>query len=476
MASVRRTLSTILILVIVAVIAAAGAIGYGAWQKWSTARELQHIHKQLAEGKAQEAETALAALGARIKPGHPALAEWLELRLEALEALNDTETAGQLAVQALDAKKPWVVQGQPAWVRAHHLLGQRELGKENLDAAREHFDLLARLKETEYGHIEGQLGLGLADLATPGKVEAGRDRLAALLEILPANHPMRPNLENALGRANMFLLMSPEIHAGDEFYEIKARDTLDGLHRRFNVATDLLKGVNQISNVGNLRIGQRIKIPRLNLSIVVNKADNTLTLLNNGKFFKKYRCRTGQYEASTPVGEFTIRNKMVNPNWTDPKTGQRYAGGDPNNQLGSRWMEVAGQIGIHEAIDPATVGTYSSNGCVGLVRADVEELYNLVSNGTPVKITGRQSGGAAAGGALSGSELTAPMPRRSQTNAVAPVQAPAQAPVSSAAPAATSAAMTQATPAPDPTRSSAPARTRSRYTRSRTTPQEGTRR
>ncbi len=470
MASVRRTVSTILILVAVAILAAAGAIGYGAWQRWSTSRQLEQVQQQMAAGKAQEAETLLEALGERIKPGHPALPQWLELRLEALEALGDNETAGQLAVQALDPKRPWVTPGQAAWVRAHLLMGQRELAKEHLEAAREHFDLLARLPETAYGHLEGQMGLGLADLATPGKVEAGRERLAALLDVLPEAHPMRANVENALGRANMFLLMSPEIHAGDEFYEIKAHDTLDGLHRRFNVATDLLIGVNQITNVSNLSIGRRIKIPRLNLSIVVNKADNTLTLLNHEKFFKKYRCRTGKLEASTPVGEFTIRNKMINPAWTDPNTGQRYAGGDPNNQLGSRWMEISGQIGIHEAIDPTTVGTYSSNGCVGLAHDDVVELYNLVSHGTPVKIVGQRSG--ATGGALSGSDLAAPLPRRGQAPASAPRPMPAMpdSPASSAV-----APATQAPAAATPTQTPAP-RARGRYTRSRTTPQEGTRR
>jgi lipoprotein-anchoring transpeptidase ErfK/SrfK len=59
----------------------------------------------------------------------------------------------------------------------------------------------------------------------------------------------------------------------------------------------------------------------------------------------------------------------------------------PGNQLGSRWMGFQGSnLGIHEAIDPASIGTYSSNGCVGLVREDVQELYDLVPIGTPITI------------------------------------------------------------------------------------------
>jgi lipoprotein-anchoring transpeptidase ErfK/SrfK len=48
-------------------------------------------------------------------------------------------------------------------------------------------------------------------------------------------------------------------------------------------------------------------------------------------------------------------------------------------------------LGFHEAIDPETIGTYASNGCIGLVKEDIEELYALVPIGTPVKIIGEVS-------------------------------------------------------------------------------------
>ena len=53
-------------------------------------------------------------------------------------------------------------------------------------------------------------------------------------------------------------------------------------------------------------------------------------------------------------------------------------------------MEIQGSIGIHEAVDPATIGTYSSSGCVGLLRDDVLELYDMLALGTPVKIIGER--------------------------------------------------------------------------------------
>ncbi|MEN6625456.1 MAG: L,D-transpeptidase family protein [Candidatus Sumerlaeia bacterium] len=464
MASVRRTLSTILILIIVAAIAAGGVIGYGYYQRWSMGRQFTAVRQLVTDKKFQEAETQLAALEGRAQPGQSWLADWVDLRLQALEGINDQESAAQWAAKALNPDKAWVQQGDDGWVRAHLILGRRAVNQEQLDAAREHFNALASLAPDQFGHTEGQLGLGWVDLATPGKVQEGRDRLAALLDTLRNDHAMRADVEAALGRANLFLLMSPEPHEGDEIYAIQKGDSMDRLRRKYKVSADLLMRVNRITNPQALSIGHRIKIPKLELSILVNKSDNTLTLYNHGKFFKKYDVRTGQYEYMTPPGEYTIQRKVVDPPWTDPKTGARLGPGDPNNQLGCRWMEISGSIGIHEAIDPNTIGTYSSNGCVGLVKDDVIELYDLVSVGTPVKIIGARG---ATGAALSATDLTAPA--RRGTGASAPPagmqQAPAAAPAAPQPPAMTPAG-----------RSSIPVPARPERSRSRNHAQEGTRR
>src|SRR6185436_5194553 len=100
--------------------------------------------------------------------------------------------------------------------------------------------------------------------------------------------------------------------------------------------------------------------------ILVNKGDNTLTLKNHGKFFKKYRVRTGESDYMTPAGDYTIGRKVENPPWTNPKTRETYGPGEAGNELGVRWMgfQEAPSVGIHEAVDPDTVGSYGSNGCV----------------------------------------------------------------------------------------------------------------
>jgi len=42
--------------------------------------------------------------------------------------------------------------------------------------------------------------------------------------------------------------------------------------------------------------------------------------------------------------------------------------------------------GIHGTNNPASIGTAASNGCIRMYNEDVNELFNLVSVGTPVTI------------------------------------------------------------------------------------------
>ncbi|MBI5155168.1 L,D-transpeptidase, partial [Candidatus Poribacteria bacterium] len=127
-----------------------------------------------------------------------------------------------------------------------------------------------------------------------------------------------------------------------------------------------------------------------NFSLVCDISTNRMSLYNNGRFVKTYRVRTWRAAGTTPTGEFKILNKKMNPIWK-PGNGFVYQPGDANNELGTRWMAFEGDIlGIHGTIHPETVGHYASNGCIGMTREDVEELFDLVTEGTPLTIKGEQ--------------------------------------------------------------------------------------
>ena len=373
-----------------------GAYGWGWWQQRAVRLSLSQAETKLNEGKPAEADALLAEYLDGDRPNGAWVDQALELRFKALDQLIDQapaeqkqkylSTAQALADRVLDAKRPWVKKGQNAWARAHLVLAAASLQAEKVDAAMPHINAVVELPEGTPGRDEAQLNL-IRIKMSQGEVSTAQKELDALLTKLPENSTARRGVEQNLGLCNMSILKSQEALDGDIIYEIQKGDTLDRLKRKFRVSPEILQAINAPLNPSNLKIGRRIKIPNLQFSILVNKMDNTLTLYNHGKFFKKYRVRTGNQSYRTPEGDFKIGVKMVNAPWTNPKDNRRYAGGEPGNELGCRWMSFYGSsIGIHEAIEPETIGTHSSNGCVGMLRDDVVELYDLVPVGTPVKI------------------------------------------------------------------------------------------
>ena len=99
---------------------------------------------------------------------------------------------------------------------------------------------------------------------------------------------------------------------------------------------------------------------------------------------KKYSVATGKKNC-TPVGEFKITDKLVHPTWF--KTGAILPPGSPENALGTRWMGFdKPSYGIHGTIEPKSIGTQASEGCIRMLNEEVEELYSMVPVGTKVII------------------------------------------------------------------------------------------
>jgi hypothetical protein len=122
-------------------------------------------------------------------------------------------------------------------------------------------------------------------------------------------------------------------------------------------------------------------------SIYINAASRTLKLFNNGELVKEYPVAVGKPTTKTPIGSFTIRNKVVNPYWNNK--GNIVAPG-PRNPLGIRWMGISaprGTYGIHGNNVPSSIGTYASAGCVRMYNNDAAELYSLITVSAKVQIS-----------------------------------------------------------------------------------------
>jgi len=191
------------------------------------------------------------------------------------------------------------------------------------------------------------------------------------------------NWQKKIDDINIRLLFSPTVTPKSAVYEIKPGDTLTKIAREFKTTPELIKKSNNFSD-DRINPGRKIKVWTAPFSILVDKSQNILILKSDEEIIKTYVVATGK-DNSTPVGNFKITSKLVNPTWF--KTGAVIPAGSPENVLGTRWLGInRPSYGIHGTTDPQNLGKQVTQGCVRMANADVEELYTIVPIGTEVVI------------------------------------------------------------------------------------------
>ncbi len=114
----------------------------------------------------------------------------------------------------------------------------------------------------------------------------------------------------------------------------------------------------------------------------------------NGKEYKVFPTSVPLNEELTRLGYTKVTKKVIGPEWRptkkmrirDPKLPEFMPPG-PDNPLGSHALYLSWpSYRIHGTSDTRKIGRQSSSGCIGLYNEQIEELFNLVEIGTPVRI------------------------------------------------------------------------------------------
>ncbi len=115
-----------------------------------------------------------------------------------------------------------------------------------------------------------------------------------------------------------------------------------------------------------------------------------VTLYQGQTIRKSYPVAVGKPGWETPVGNFIIKEMIRNPDWKNPFNGNVLRAGHPRNPLGRRWIgfwtDGEDWIGFHGTPDPQYIGQAVSHGCVRMNNQDIEELFESVAVGIPVKV------------------------------------------------------------------------------------------
>lgn len=213
-----------------------------------------------------------------------------------------------------------------------------------------------------------------------------------------------PNTELKIG-----MTLRIPLRSGEGRHHVVKGDTMYSLSARYFKAQDYQKAVAQTNGVGTasslIQAGQQLQIPNpyymvasstaavsaavsAKLSIDIDITRNKLYVKSGGTVKKTFDIASGKKPGLTPTGSFEIMTKIENP-WYSAKG---IPGGDPKNPLGSRWLGLSvpntqgTKYGIHGTNAPSSIGTNASTGCIRMLNEDVEWLYDMVPNGTKVKI------------------------------------------------------------------------------------------
>ena len=130
-------------------------------------------------------------------------------------------------------------------------------------------------------------------------------------------------------------------------------------------------------------------------AILVDTKTRSLHYWNkNGTEYKVSPTSVPLNKELTRLGYTKVTKKVVGPEWRptkkmrerDPQLPEFMPPG-PDNPLGSHALYLSWpSYRIHGTSDTRKIGRQSSSGCVGLYNEQIEELFNLVEIGTPVRI------------------------------------------------------------------------------------------
>jgi lipoprotein-anchoring transpeptidase ErfK/SrfK len=127
--------------------------------------------------------------------------------------------------------------------------------------------------------------------------------------------------------------------------------------------------------------------------VAISLRRRRLYLFERGALRDSYPVAVGGWRARTPRGRFCVGSRLRHPDWVVPGRPERYgalagtvvAAGDARNQLGPRWIQLSGSIGIHGG-PGGPVGRGYTGGCVRMDDDALIELFEIVPSGAPVLV------------------------------------------------------------------------------------------
>lgn len=127
----------------------------------------------------------------------------------------------------------------------------------------------------------------------------------------------------------------------------------------------------------------------MNRRLVLKLGERRVYVHEGDRVLASYRVAIGKKGWETPTGNFQVIQKVRNPAWKNPWSGQVGDPG-PRSALGERWIgfwtDGKNSIGFHGTPGEHLLGQAVSHGCVRMRNADIKAMFDMVEMGTPVLV------------------------------------------------------------------------------------------
>ena len=208
-----------------------------------------------------------------------------------------------------------------------------------------------------------------------------------------------------VGRAGNAPIVSTLIVGSETDYTVAGGDSLWSITGHFTMNRRLFDALNPLPDPDQLRPGMRLRISDRHIvprhpanGIVIDLAARSLYWFERGTVKGRFPVGIGRSDWATPPGRYRIVGRREDPVWHVPPSIQQEmrAHGEPvtavvpagpDNPLGKYWIQLSAPgYGLHGTNAPASIGKYTSHGCLRLLPEHIARLYREAPDGTPVEV------------------------------------------------------------------------------------------
>ena len=198
-------------------------------------------------------------------------------------------------------------------------------------------------------------------------------------------------------------------------YPIKPNESLPEIARRYDIGIEAISAANPGVDLFIPDPGSWILLPTewilpdtpIRTGIVVNIAEMRLFVLSHDRpqTVTTFPIGIGDEGKETPVGTFTVIEKIRDPAWYVPESIRKerpdlpaVVPPGPDNPMGSHALRLSKRtVLIHGTNRPWGIGARVSHGCIRLYQEDIALLFGMIRRGTRVSIVDHPVKAAAMG-------------------------------------------------------------------------------